>query len=319
VVTIASLAKQRRYRPPHTGIALARDAQAGNRRPRREGACESLVKKAVDTHMTEAIYRRPDDYDLEHEGRDEDIDGLVRLIHARRPGRVLELAAGSGRLTLPLARVGAREGFDVVGLEPVKEMRAAAKQKLKDESAPVRQRLTFEDGDMRSWRAPSPFDVIVCADSSVTHLLTLDDQLATWRSAFANLRPEGLFIVDVVMPQLEAYTGSLQTPPRSLVELDLDVEDPEKGTRLLRYKTTAYQPHEQRARIRFLYDKFTNGTTEQPRRSLSDFESHVYFPRELQLLYLCTGFVVDAVFGDYRPRPLREESRQMIAVGRRPA
>jgi len=111
----------------------------------------------------------------------------------------------------------------------------------------------------------------------------------------------------------------MQTPPRSVVEIDLDAADPDTGTRLIRYKTTLYEPHEQRARIRFLYDKFTAGSTEQPARSLSDFESHVYFPRELQLLYLCTGFVVDAVFGDYRLRPLRATSRQMIAVGRRPA
>jgi SAM-dependent methyltransferase len=269
--------------------------------------------------MTEAIYQRPDDYDLEHEGRDEDIDGLMRLIRARRPKRVLELGAGSGRLSIPLARVGAREAFDVVGLEPAEEMRTAAMQKLREESAQVRERMKFEPGDMRSWRAAAPFDVIFCADSTVSHLLTLEDQLATWRTAFANLNPDGLFIVDVVMPQLFAYADSLQTPPRSVVELDLDATDSETGTRLLRYKTTLYYPHEQRARIRFLYDKFKAGTSEQPVRSLSDFESHVYFPRELQLLYLVTGFVVDAVFGDYRPRPLRETSRQMIAVGRRPA
>jgi len=268
--------------------------------------------------MTETIYQRPDDYDLEHEGREEDIDCLVRMIRARRPTRVLELGAGSGRLSIPLARVGARESFDVVGLEPADEMRAAAAQKLRDEPVQVRERLTLEAGDMRSWRASSPFDVIVCADSSVSHLLTLADQLATWRAAFANLRPDGLFIVDVAMPQLFAYADSMQTPPRSVVEIDLDAADPETGTRLLRYKTTLYQAHEQRARIRFLYDKFTAGSTEQPVRSISDFESHVYFPRELRLLYLCTGFVVDAVFGDYRPRPLRETSRQMIAVGRRP-
>ncbi|HST76586.1 MAG TPA: class I SAM-dependent methyltransferase [Acetobacteraceae bacterium] len=269
--------------------------------------------------MTEAIYQRPDDYDLEHEGRDEDIDALVRLIQARRPKRVLELGAGSGRLAIPLARVGAREAFDVVGLEPAEEMRRAAAEKLEQEAEEVRNRVALEAGDMRSWRAATPFEVIVCADSSVSHLLTLEDQLATWRTAFANLCPEGIFIVDVVMPQLFAYADSMQTPPRSVVEIDLDAVHPETGTRLIRYKTTLYEPHEQRARIRFLYDKFTAGSTEQPARSLSDFESHVYFPRELQLLYLCTGFVVDAVFGDYRLRPLRATSRQMIAVGRRPA
>ena len=272
--------------------------------------------------MTEAIYRRPGDYDLEHEGDDEDVRALSRLVCARQPRRVLELGAGSGRLAIPLARLGAQKGFDVVGLEPAPEMRAGAEEKCSLEPADVQRRLSLEAGDMRTWISMTPFDVIVCACSTVAHLLTLEDQLAAWRSSFANLRKDGVLIVDVVMPPLVAYVESLQTPPRSLVELDLDTQDPLTGTRMLRYKTTRYLAHEQRARIRFLYDKFLslppNPAATHVERYVSDFESHVYFPRELQLLYLCAGFVVEAIYGDYRLRPLHEDSGQMIIVGRRP-
>ena len=41
----------------------------------------------------EAIYERPGDYDLEHEGDDEDVDFDVRLLHRWRPRRVMELAS----------------------------------------------------------------------------------------------------------------------------------------------------------------------------------------------------------------------------------
>ena len=106
--------------------------------------------------MTEAIYRRPGDYDLEHEGDDEDVRALSRLVCARQPRRVLELGAGSGRLAIPLARLGARKGFDVVGLEPAAEMRAGAEEKCSLEPADVQRRLTLEAGDMRTWMSMTP-------------------------------------------------------------------------------------------------------------------------------------------------------------------
>ncbi len=49
--------------------------------------------------------------------------------HPRRTHRrLLELACGTGRVTLPLAEAGAKAGFEIVGLELVSEMLQAAKQ-----------------------------------------------------------------------------------------------------------------------------------------------------------------------------------------------
>ena len=57
----------------------------------------------------EAIYERPRDYDLEHEGDEEDVAFYLRLLARWQPRRVIELAAGSGRVTLPLARAAAAD------------------------------------------------------------------------------------------------------------------------------------------------------------------------------------------------------------------
>jgi hypothetical protein len=115
------------------------------------------------------------------------------------------------------------------------------------------------------------------------------------------------------MPNLPAYADSMQTPPRTFVEIDVDARDPRSGARLLRYKTTQYRPHEQCAEIRFLYDKFPDAN--QVDRYVSDFVSHVYYPREVELLFRLTGFSVEAWFGDYAMRRLRASSRQLIGVG----
>jgi hypothetical protein len=75
-------------------------------------------------------------------------------------------------------------------------------------------------------------------------------------------------------------------------------------------------PAEQRARIRFLYEKYRgkNGIE----RYIDDFESHVYFPRELQLIFMNAGFEIENIYGDYARRQLRSVSRQMSMVGRKP-
>jgi predicted O-methyltransferase YrrM len=65
----------------------------------------------------DTIYQRPRDYDLEHEGDDEDVVFYVRLLEQWRPRRVMELASGSGRVTIPLARATAASGAEIAGLE----------------------------------------------------------------------------------------------------------------------------------------------------------------------------------------------------------
>ena len=168
---------------------------------------------------------------------------------------------------------------------------------------------------MRDWHSDEPFDLIIAPCSSLSHLLELDDQIAAWRCAADNLLPGGRFVADLTMPNLPLYADSLQTPPRAFLEIDVDASDPETSTRLLRYKTTRYMAHIQRAEVRFLYDRFPEG--QRVDRYISDFDCHVYYPREIELLFRMTGFAVEAWFGDYSGRRFRATSRQMIAVGRR--
>lgn len=268
------------------------------------------------SELHEAIYERPADYDLEHVGDTADIDFFLSLLRRLQPRRVLELACGNGRVTVPLAELGATQGFDVVGLELVPEMLEAAQQKRATAPAATQERLRLEAGDMRTWRVAEGeplFDLIVTPCSSVCHLLTLEDQLAAWRCAYDNLVPGGRFCVDVATADLGSYTDSWHHPPHEWVEIDLDTFDEATKTRLLRQKTTRYLAHEQLACIRFLYDKFVGAAP--PERSISDFESHVYYPRELQLLFMHTGFEVETTYGNYQSRPLGPSSPQMIVWG----
>jgi SAM-dependent methyltransferase len=262
------------------------------------------------------IYRRPEEYDLEHVGDEEDVRFYVDLAKRFRPKLVLELACGTGRITIPMAEQGARSGFSVVGVDAEASMLRHANERASQLSTPARERIRLVRGDMRKWHGRDLFDLIVVPCSSITHILDLHDQLEVWRRAFQNLQPGGRFVVEAPMPNFSAYADSFANPPRTLVEIDRDVTDPKRKIRLVRRRTVTYLPDEQRGQIRFLYEKYQRKRFVES--YIDDFESHVYFPRELSLLFLHAGFEIESVYGDYDRRPLKASSRQMIVVGRKP-
>src|SRR5689334_18886013 len=94
----------------------------------------------------ERIYERPRDYDLEHEGDDDDVAFYVRLLDRWQPRRVIELAAGSGRVTIPLARAAAAKGIQVVGLEREGPMLDEGSRKGAELDDEARRCLTFMTG-----------------------------------------------------------------------------------------------------------------------------------------------------------------------------
>jgi hypothetical protein len=69
------------------------------------------------------------------------------------------------------------------------------------------------------------------------------------------------------------------------VEIDIDNIDESDGSRLIRRKTTRYLSHEQRAHMRFMYEKYQDGRGVET--FLDDFESHVFFPANCAS-FLCT-------------------------------
>jgi SAM-dependent methyltransferase len=261
------------------------------------------------------IYDHPDDYDLEHRADGDDIGFYCALAHRLAPSTVIELGCGTGRITVPLAQVAVRDNFDIIGLDSGSEMLDKAREHLATAASEVRRRVKFVEGDMRSWRVDSAAELIIVPCSSISHVLSLDDQIQLWRTVFDNLASGGHFVVEVQMPNLAAFADSFSSPPRVATEVDLDVTDSQTKSRLLRHKSTSYVSSEQKASIRFVYERFEK--TVSVERYIDDFASHVYFPRELRLLFMYTGFEIDAVYGDYHFRPLEPASQLIIMVGRK--
>ena len=86
--------------------------------------------------------------------------------------------------------------------------------------------------------------------------------------------------------------------------------------RLLRCTATTYEPHLQRADVRLLYDRFDQRALAD--RLVTDFASHIYFPAELELLFVSAGFEIAHQYGDYRFVPFDRTSQYVVTVARRP-
>jgi hypothetical protein len=84
----------------------------------------------------------------------------------------------------------------------------------------------------------------------------------------------------------------------------------------LRCTATTYEPHLQRANVRLLYDRFDRHAPAE--RLVTDFPSHVYFPAELELLFLSAGFEIVQQYGDYQFVRVDRMSPYTITVARRP-
>lgn len=260
----------------------------------------------------EEVYRYPDDYDLEVGARDiGDIPFWSELLRAERPARVLEIGCGTGRLTLPLARVGVESGCIIAGLDLEPAMLERAEQRAQGEPQGVRESLRFIEGDVRSLRGEEPFDMVLMPYGIAHHLTTLEDQLAAWRGVHTLLAPHGLFAVDVSVPDLAVLARAVDDTERRRVDLDVQGGD---GRHLRRSVVTHYLPMMQQARHDYEYDVTDPDGTHRYYRS--PFDMHIYYPCELKLLFQMTGFYVEQLLGSYCGEPFGDHSSLMLALAR---
>ena len=269
----------------------------------------------------EEVYLRPDDYELETLARNiGDLPFWSGLLKRERPTRVLEIGCGCGRLTLPLARLGAERGFSITGLEIEPAMLQRAREHARDESPATQRALRLTQGDARDLEcAPRPrdgtagahpFDVILMPYGVAHHFISSDEQLSVWRGARRWLRAGGLLAVDVVAPDLERLARGLgaRTPRRR------DLEVSHSGRTLSRTIATRYCAASQVERLTFDYS--IAEADGQRRDYRSAFAMRVYFPRELELLFRTTGFSVERMLGSYAGEPYTAQAPLLLTLGR---
>jgi SAM-dependent methyltransferase len=140
-------------------------------------------------------------------------------------GSVLELGAGTGRVTAALAM----RGFEVVGIDLARPMIEQAQARRAALAPDVAARVTLKLGDMTALDLKRRFDLVVCSYFTLAHV----PAGAAWRNTFAtaarHLGPGGLAAFH--LPRLDIMRRAPAPDPEAMV-LDEGLSD---GRRLRLY------------------------------------------------------------------------------------
>jgi SAM-dependent methyltransferase len=245
-------------------------------------------------------------YDFDYERRmRRDLPFYVARVE-EAGGPVLELGAGTGRVTVVLAKAG----FDVTAVELSTAMLDAARDRF-DRARGVRGRVRLVRGDMADLRVRGRFRTVLVPFRSFNHLYSIDRQLAALRGIRRRLAEGGLAVVDLWNPDpvdLRDMDGKVQVA--------YERKHAQRGTRVVqRFRVQCDWPA-QMAYLDYWWDEYRGrrrvGRDHAPMRWR-------WFGRyEFEHLLARAGLRPLRLHGDFDGGPYRESSEDLIfVVGRR--
>jgi SAM-dependent methyltransferase len=254
-----------------------------------------LETNQMKSHDSEPLYRDGRHYDLSNEGYQEDIPFYLR--QAQKYGApLLELACGTGRITIPIARAG----FEISGLDISRGMLSYAREKTKHLNLPVE----WIQGDIRRFSLRKKFNLIIFPFNSIAHLHDLQSIDACFLGVKKHLAPEGRFILDIFNPAFRYFIRSSPEP-----RLIAEYPDPDSDNTVVITETNHYEKATQINHIEWHYQagekKFTY-----------ELNMRIFFPRELDALLIHNGFKIDIKYGDFNESPFTSDSPKQIPVCR---
>jgi SAM-dependent methyltransferase len=223
-------------------------------------------------------------------------------------GPILEIACGTGRVLLPIAR----KGIAIHGVDNSRPMLKILKETLAEEPRDVRQRVTLDEGDMRSLRLGRKFPLVIIPFRPMQHMHTVEDQVSALAAAAAHLSDNGILAFDVFYPKFDILTTrmgeevaemewTLQSDPATVVRRYFKKDTVDKIAQVFSF-TFIYRT--------FRMDKLILEETEE-------FKLSYFTYPHLRALFLLAGLEPVAEFGSFAKTPLDNSAEQMIFLLRK--
>jgi SAM-dependent methyltransferase len=232
---------------------------------------------------------------------------FYRALAQEAGGPMLELACGTGRVTIPIAQLG----FPVTGLDILPGMLERARSK--SVGLPVR----WVEGDARTFDLGEQFRLIFLTGNAFQAFVTNAEQKALLQRVRAHLYDEGLFAFETrnpLLPNSKTRAGLFVTLETHNEEQDWPSFINADGYEV-RVSTTQVYDHV--AQIVHLtgYKRWHEG--EEEHTTITRTALRYTFPQELAALLHYNGFTIIRQYGDWDLEPLTTTSPSIISVCRK--
>lgn len=256
-------------------------------------------------------YYDPDDFDARTDGGPvpgdvEFYTALAQEAHAAGHP-VLEVACGTGRVAIPVARAGVR----VVGLDLSPAMLARASEK----SAGL-DNVRWVEGDMRDFALPERFGLIFIPFRSFQHLLTVAGQLACLGRIREHLVPGGRPAINVFNPNIVAI-GQWLSVRRGSLQRRREPYTAASGRQAIGWEAPSYRLASQELEVAIV-DEELNDDGAVISRIYRELKLRYVFRFEMEHLFARAGFEIEALYGDHFRSPFESTSPEMVWLVRRP-
>lgn len=248
----------------------------------------------MNSHDATSIYDDAQTYDLIHVP-DKRLDEKFYRSLANQGESILEIACGSGRLTIPLAQ----SGLKMTGLDLSEAMLAEGRKKSKA----LDLQLEWVHGDARKFNLNRKFQLIFMPCNSLQHLHQSEDVIMMLNSVREHLRPDGIFACDIFKPDLKILSRDPQTQFHVL-----NYSRPD-GSQISLDERTQYDDITQVAHIEWLHHDIDKTLLKRDTLQMRQF-----FPQEIRQLFRDAGFRIRDLYGNWQLEPMSSKNFKQIIV-----
>ena len=262
------------------------------------------MRDAIDSYQITAKY-----YDGAYSAKPDLVDLPFYLELAERSrGPILEIACGTGRVLLPIAR----KGIEIHGVDNSQPMLQILKNSLAGEPEDVRKKVTLHEGDMRDFRLGEKFPLVIIPFRPMQHMHTVQDQVHALTTAAAHLSETGILAFDVFYPKFEMINTKMG---EEVQEMEWSSTS-DRATIVRRYfRKDSVDKINQIFSFTFIYRTFQAG--ELILQETEDFRLSYFTYPHLRALFLLAELEPVAEYGSFANAPLDNSAQQMIFLLRK--
>ena len=215
-----------------------------------------------------------------------------KKIFSNQQKTILELAAGTGRISIPLIR----ENLDYTGLEISKDYCNFANRDLKE----LTNKAHIVQGDMRNFNLNKTFDVIFVGFNSLLHLLNEKDLIKTLNCIQSHMHEKSKLYIDIFVPHTLFLSRS-----KSKMKICEFFDSIQKQESII-YESLKYDDKNEIMNVNWFYESKGKAYNE------FKFDMKMYYPDTMNRILTDQNFKILNLWGDYNKTLFNEESNLQI-------